>query len=197
MAMELLLWAAITAAGLLFKFRRREKVREAAPPAVSDPRRVANQLANLLRMARIVTAAMLASVAMLAVVARLVQPEGLGPLDATIGLAIFAAAFFTALTSLGVHKLMVEPAAEALRLRLDDEGARGRWQQGKVLAATTAEAVALFGFVAQFLGLEPRQAIVFYAGAALLLVFHFPRRDGLPLEEAERQAALSPAQRIG
>lgn len=197
-AMELLFWLLAAAAGLLFKFWRKGPARQVPLPPAANAREVAERLANSLRVTRVITGAMLGFVLLLALfVARMVKPASAGPPDEVIVLSISMVALLTGIASLAIHKLMVEPAAAALRQRLNDEAARTRWIGGKIVAAATAEAVALSGFVLQVLGLEPGRAAIFYAAGALLLIFHLPRRDALPLEEAERQQALSSAQRAG
>ncbi len=70
------------------------------------------------------------------------------------------------------RKRMVEPAAEALRLKPDDTVAMARWAKGHILSFAICESVGLFGLVLRFLGATTLEAAPFFAVAfVLMLVF--------------------------
>jgi hypothetical protein len=71
---------------------------------------------------------------------------------------------------------MLQPAAETLQEKPDDQTALARWRAGNTLCCVLLEAVVLFGFALRFMGGTTMQSLPFYTvGIALMLVW-WPRR---------------------
>ena len=85
------------------------------------------------------------------------------------GLIIVAIALF-------FRSKVLQPAAETLQAKSDDQSALARWRIGNLLSCLLAESVVLLGFALRFMGGTTMQSVPFYlVGIGLMLVW-WPRR---------------------
>jgi hypothetical protein len=75
-----------------------------------------------------------------------------------------------------VRWLMVEPAESILAGDSENAAALKRWRAGYLVTFVASEAVALYGIVLRFMGVEFRQAIPFFVAGFILMLFFGPRR---------------------
>lgn len=99
------------------------------------------------------------------------------PLDIrVIWLALLANGLMVVGIALFFRFKMLQPAAETLRAKPDDQAALARWINGNILSSVLAETIALFGFALRFIGGTHSQALPFYVVAIALMLVWWPRR---------------------
>jgi uncharacterized protein YejL (UPF0352 family) len=86
----------------------------------------------------------------------------------------------TGLTEVGIALFfrirMLQPAAETLQEKPDDQTAVARWRVGNILSFVILDSVLLYGVALRFLGGTTWQSLPFYfVGIALMLAW-WPRR---------------------
>jgi len=132
-------------------------------------------LDNSIRLIRIIYGALLfAMILNIRMAEKLSHQE---PLDIhVIWLALLANGLMAIGVAIFFRFKMLQPAAETLQERPDDQTALARWRAGSILSFVLVETVALFGFVLRFIGGTTWQSLPFYVvGIALMLVW-WPRR---------------------
>jgi hypothetical protein len=71
---------------------------------------------------------------------------------------------------------VLQPAAEKLQGKSDDQGALAHWRIGNLLSWLLAESVVLLGFALRFTGGTTMQSVPFYIVGIGLMLFWWPRR---------------------
>jgi F0F1-type ATP synthase membrane subunit c/vacuolar-type H+-ATPase subunit K len=128
-----------------------------------------------LKFLRTVQLAMLVSIALYAFIAGFHGPTP-KVLSVAFIYSIVALAACMAGAILLVHRIIVKPAESTLVGDADNTAALNRWRAGYIVTFALSEAVALYGIVLRFAGVEFRHVFQFFLASFVLMVFFGPRR---------------------
>ncbi|MFZ0321810.1 MAG: hypothetical protein WAL56_21985 [Candidatus Sulfotelmatobacter sp.] len=127
-----------------------------------------------IRTLRVTQWGMLASILLYAAASEAMKPRtsaaypSLNYFFTTAGVAIVGVIFV-------VRRTLVLRSAESLAANPDDRLAVSHWKNGYIVTYALCEALALFGLILRFTGVNFQQSLPFYIGGFVLLIFFGPR----------------------
>lgn len=130
---------------------------------------------NSLKVLRTIQWAMLLSIGLYAFMAARYGPDSKAvSLVFTYSIVVLAASMIAGI--LLVRRIIVKPAETTLAGDSENVVALNRWRIGYVATFALSEAVALYGVLLRFAGLEFQQVVPFLLAGFILMLFFGPRR---------------------
>lgn len=131
-------------------------------------------MATAYRTVRLIQISMLASIVLYVVVAEKIPHPHIVP-NATMFYAISFVSISIVGAILVVRRTLVLPSEVLLQQKPENSVSLARWKSGYIVTYALCEALALFGFVLQFVGFELGHVWPFYFGGFILILFFGPR----------------------